>query len=133
MRGLSDVVLTGIGTVEADNPLMTDRRKNAVRQPVRAVLDSSLKIDINANIVNSAEYAPVIIYTSENADSSKIMQLNDKNVKVILNDGTIVTGYVYTFTRSVDSDSGIASLSLESSDGYIEIMQNDVKKITITP
>ena len=83
MRGLSDVVLTGIGTVEADNPLMTDRRKNAVRQPVRAVLDSSLKIDINANIVNSAEYAPVIIYTSENADSSKIMQLNDKNVKVI--------------------------------------------------
>ena len=47
------------------------------------MLDSSLKIDINANIVNSAEYAPVIIYTSENADSSKIMQLNDKNVKVI--------------------------------------------------
>lgn len=83
MRGSSDVVLTGIGTVEADNPLMTDRRKDAVRQPVRAVLDSSLKIDINANIINSAENAPVVIYTSENADSSKIMQLNDKNIKVI--------------------------------------------------
>ena len=83
MRGFSDVVLTGIGTVEADNPLMTDRRKDAARQPVRAVLDSSLKIDINANMVNSAADAPVIIYTSENADSSKIMQLNDKNVKVI--------------------------------------------------
>ena len=83
MRGSSDVVLTGIGTVEADNPLMTDRRKDAVRQPVRAVLDSSLKIDINANIINSAKEAPVVIYTSENADSSKIMQLNDKNIKVI--------------------------------------------------
>lgn len=63
----------------------------------------------------------------------EFLKLYDKNVKVILNDGTIVIGYVYTFTRSVDSDSGIASLSLESSDGYIEIMQNDVKKITITP
>lgn len=83
MRGFSDVVLTGIGTVEADNPLMTDRRKDAKRQPVRAVLDSSLKIDINANMVNSAADVPLIIYTSENADNSKIMQLNDKNVKVI--------------------------------------------------
>ncbi len=80
----SDVNNTLGLTVEPSNLLQfQDRRKNAVRQPVRAVLDSSLKIDINANIVNSAEYAPVIIYTSENADSSKIMQLNDKNVKVI--------------------------------------------------
>lgn len=63
----------------------------------------------------------------------EFLKFYDKNIKVILNDGTTVTGYVYTFTRSVDSDSGIASLSLESSDGYIEIMQNDVKKITITP
>lgn len=83
MRGSSDVVLTGIGTVEADNPLMTDRRNEAVKQPVRAVLDSSLKIDINANIIKSADIAPVIIYTSENADNSKIMQLNDKNIKVV--------------------------------------------------
>lgn len=83
MRGSSDVVLTGIGTVEADNPLMTDRRKDAARQPVRVVLDSNLKIDINANIVNSAQEAQLIIYTSEKADSSKIMQLNDKNIKVI--------------------------------------------------
>ena len=63
----------------------------------------------------------------------EFLKFYDKNVKVILNDGMTVTGYVYTFTRSVDSDSGIASLSLESGDGYIEIMQNDVKKITITP
>ena len=83
MRGSYDVVLTGIGTVEADNPLMTDRRKDAKRQPVRAVLDSSLKIDINANIINSTGDGPVIIYTSENADRSKIIQLNDKNIKVI--------------------------------------------------
>lgn len=83
MRGLSDVVLTGIGTIEADNPLLTDRRKDAARQPVRAVLDSSLKIDINADILKSANTSPVIIYTSENTESSKIMQLNDKNIKVI--------------------------------------------------
>lgn len=83
MRGVSDVVLTGIGTVAADNPLMTDRRENAKRQPVRAVLDSSLKIDINAKIVNSTEEAPVIIYTSENVNNEKVVILNDKNVEVV--------------------------------------------------
>lgn len=83
MRGLSDIVLTGIGTVIADNPLMTDRRNNAKRQPTRVVLDSSLKINVNSNIVQSVDESPVIIYTSEKADDSKIMQLNDKNVKVI--------------------------------------------------
>ena len=83
MRGLSDVVLTGIGTVLADNPLLTDRRKDALRQPCRVVLDSSLKIDINANIINSADISPVIIYTSEKADKEKLAMLNDKNIKVI--------------------------------------------------
>ena len=83
MRGLSDVVLTGIGTVLADNPLMTDRREDARRQPHRVVLDSSLKININANIVNSADISPVIIYTSEKADKEKLSMLSDKNIKVI--------------------------------------------------
>lgn len=63
----------------------------------------------------------------------EFLKFYDKNVKVILKDGTSLTGYVYTFTRSVDSDNGIASISLESSQGYIEIMQNEVKEITITP
>lgn len=63
----------------------------------------------------------------------EFLRYYEKNVKVMLNDGTIIEGYVYTFTRSVDSDNGVASLSLESSQGYIEIMQNEVKKITITP
>lgn len=57
----------------------------------------------------------------------------NKNVIVILKDNSTISGHVYTFTRSGDSDNGIASISLESSQGYIEIMQNEVKKITITP
>lgn len=63
----------------------------------------------------------------------EFLKFYNKNIKVILNDGTSITGYVYTFTRSVDSDNGIASISLESNQGYIEIMQNEVKKIIITP
>ncbi len=83
MRGMSDVVLTGIGTILSDNPLMTDRREDAEHQPVRAVLDSTLQIDINSNIVKSATYYPLIIFASDNINDDKIKQLNDLNVKVI--------------------------------------------------
>ncbi|MBO5475530.1 MAG: hypothetical protein J5982_03360 [Bacilli bacterium] len=63
----------------------------------------------------------------------EFLSFYNKNVIVTLEDNTSISGHVYTFTRSGDSDNGIASISLESSQGYVEIMQNEVKKITITP
>lgn len=63
----------------------------------------------------------------------EFLNFYNKDVIVTLKDNTSISGHVYTFTRSGDSDNGIASISLESSQGYIEIMQNEVKQITITP
>ncbi len=51
MRGSYDVVLTGIGTVEADNPLMTDRRKDAKRYRMKYFF--YIKHSINMRNINN--------------------------------------------------------------------------------
>ncbi len=54
LRAQSGIVLTGIGTVLADNPKLTARDGLgvfAVKQPWRVVLDSQLKIPANAAIL----------------------------------------------------------------------------------
>ncbi len=83
MRGQSDVVLTGIGTILADDPLLTNRGSNNLGQPARAVLDSCLKIPLKAKIIESADISPVIIYTSKSADKQKEDLLHHKNIEII--------------------------------------------------
>lgn len=83
MRSQSDCVLTGIGTVLADNPLLTDRRSESVKQPVRAVLDTFCKIPLSSNLVKTANIGRVLLYTSENVDKNKIKELELSGVEVI--------------------------------------------------
>ena len=49
-RARACAVLTGIGTITADNPRMNVRLINAPRQPHLVVVDSQLEMPLNANI-----------------------------------------------------------------------------------
>ena len=59
LRAQSSVILTGIGTVLADDPRLSVRPEGwypegeLVRQPLRIVIDSNLRIPINAKVLNS--------------------------------------------------------------------------------
>ncbi|MEQ1558522.1 MAG: bifunctional diaminohydroxyphosphoribosylaminopyrimidine deaminase/5-amino-6-(5-phosphoribosylamino)uracil reductase RibD [Methyloglobulus sp.] len=51
LRAESSAILTGINTVLADDPALTARIDNEVVQPIRVVLDSSLKMPTNAKML----------------------------------------------------------------------------------
>lgn len=63
LRAAHDAVMTGIGTVLADDPLMSARIEGEEpEQPRRIVLDTHLKISPDAKILNDAEGGPVRVY-----------------------------------------------------------------------
>ncbi len=83
LRHTSDAILTGIGTVLADDPALTDRTGFARRRPLlRVVLDSRLRIPLNAQLVRSAAQ-DVLIFTGATAPQDRIAALGDSGVEVV--------------------------------------------------
>ncbi|MBF0184399.1 MAG: bifunctional diaminohydroxyphosphoribosylaminopyrimidine deaminase/5-amino-6-(5-phosphoribosylamino)uracil reductase RibD [Magnetococcales bacterium] len=70
MRAEHDAVLTGIGTVLADNPRLNSRLPGG-RDPVRVVVDSALRTPLSAALVTSSEQAPLWIASTERADRER--------------------------------------------------------------
>jgi diaminohydroxyphosphoribosylaminopyrimidine deaminase/5-amino-6-(5-phosphoribosylamino)uracil reductase len=82
LRHASDAILTGIGTVLADNPLLTDRTEESRRRPLlRVVLDTHLRIPRNSQLVRSAN-RDLLVLTSQTAPVCKIESLAADGVEV---------------------------------------------------
>jgi diaminohydroxyphosphoribosylaminopyrimidine deaminase/5-amino-6-(5-phosphoribosylamino)uracil reductase len=74
--------MVGIGTVEADNPMLTDRSGLPRRRPImRCVLDSRLRIDIDTKLVQSCN-DDVTIFCVD-ADPKKHAALEARGVRVV--------------------------------------------------
>jgi len=84
LRDIYDGIMVGINTVIEDNPMLT-ARVDVGKNPIRIVVDSSLKIDINANVVQDKS-AKTIVATTDKADKDKILKLQAQNVDVIVVD-----------------------------------------------
>ncbi len=79
LRARSCAVLTGIGTVLADDPQLTVRHVDTFRQPLRVVVDRNLDIPIEARVLrNGGE----LIFTT-NASEGKIAALRDVGARAI--------------------------------------------------
>ena len=83
LRAMHDVILTGSGTVAADNPSLTCRLDGMIAaSPVRVVMDSSLLIKEDSALVMSAHNIPVWIITGAEYDREKLARLKDLGVQV---------------------------------------------------
>jgi diaminohydroxyphosphoribosylaminopyrimidine deaminase / 5-amino-6-(5-phosphoribosylamino)uracil reductase len=67
LRSRCDAILVGIGTVRADDPLLTARVADPPRVPVRIVLDSNLRISLESQLVKTASQSPVLVCCGETA------------------------------------------------------------------
>ena len=61
LRSEMDVILTGISTVEQDDPLLNVREIKSSHQPTRVVLDARLQISLETKLVQTAKTYPTII------------------------------------------------------------------------
>ena len=83
LRHAADAILTGIGTVLADDPSLTDRTGLARRQPsLRVVLDSALRTPLDSKLVRSAAN-DVLLLASEDADVEREAVLLGAGVDVL--------------------------------------------------
>jgi diaminohydroxyphosphoribosylaminopyrimidine deaminase/5-amino-6-(5-phosphoribosylamino)uracil reductase len=80
LRAANDAVLVGIGTVLADDPLLTVRHARG-RTPWRVVLDSSLRIPDGSALLGSADAAPLVVATVS-GDAARARRLEARGASV---------------------------------------------------
>lgn len=83
-RAQSCVILTGIGTVLADDPSMTVRLNPTMRQPMRVVVDSRLQIPQDSKILEPSmlAHSPVLVAYAVDAEQ-RAEALAAKGVELI--------------------------------------------------
>jgi diaminohydroxyphosphoribosylaminopyrimidine deaminase / 5-amino-6-(5-phosphoribosylamino)uracil reductase len=84
MRAMNDAVLTGIGTVLADDPQLTCRLPGMEhRSPVRVVLDSSLRLPTDSRLAGSATRTLDWVFIDETAKPEHEAALTQAGVEVL--------------------------------------------------
>jgi diaminohydroxyphosphoribosylaminopyrimidine deaminase/5-amino-6-(5-phosphoribosylamino)uracil reductase len=81
LRWQADAALTGVDTVLADDPMLTDRSGLRRRRPLlRVVLDSALRMPLDSKMVASAQ-GDVVVFTVS-TDEARANQLRERGVRV---------------------------------------------------
>jgi len=84
-------ILCGIGTVLADDPLLTVRlteesletlgiKEHEVRQPIRIIADRRARIPMESQLVRTASEYPLVVAYANGADEEKLQQLREAGV-----------------------------------------------------
>lgn len=109
LRSEHMAILVGVGTVIEDDPELTARIPNG-RNPVRVILDSSLRLPLDAKVVVDGA-AETWIFTSRTYDRSKKEQLEQAGIRIFETSGETRTD-VNDLMRFL-GENGISSLFIE--------------------
>jgi diaminohydroxyphosphoribosylaminopyrimidine deaminase/5-amino-6-(5-phosphoribosylamino)uracil reductase len=84
LRHQSDAILAGVGTVMADNPLLTDRSGMPRRRKLlRVILDSYLRIPLDSRVIQSAENDVLVLCSTADEQTEKTLEAKGIRVQRI--------------------------------------------------
>jgi diaminohydroxyphosphoribosylaminopyrimidine deaminase/5-amino-6-(5-phosphoribosylamino)uracil reductase len=86
-RAEVDAVAVGIGTALADDPMLTARVDDVVRQPRRIVFDATARLPLDSNLVKAASEIPVTVVVSRAAPRTATDALEMAGAHVIVATG----------------------------------------------
>lgn len=87
LRHDHDAILTGIGTVLADDPLLTDRTQLPRSRPLlRIVMDSQLRLPPESQLVGSANEDLLVVTTSAHS-AERRRNLEARGIQILVADG----------------------------------------------
>lgn len=111
LRTQADAILVGIGTVLADDPLLTCRLPGlGHRSPQRFVFNRKLRLPLESRLVQTARDVPLVVFTST-VGAEKKAALEDRGAQVKIIDASEADFIARAL--SMMSDMGIARLLLE--------------------
>ena len=115
LRAQCDAIMVGIGTVLADDPLLTCRLPGmAARSPVRVVLDPQLRIPGESRLVHSARQTSLWLVASETAEAAAAMRLGAAGAQVMrLPPTSVAPGLDLAAVLRALSERGISRLLVE--------------------
>ena len=136
-------ILCGIGTVLADDPMLSVRlteetmtklgvQEHEVRQPIRIVADRQARIPLESQLVRTAHEYPLVVAYADGADEEKLTQLREAGV-VLWNCNTLRELIQRAGAEKIDSilleSGGTLSASLLSEKLVDEVMAFVAPKI----
>ncbi len=83
LRAAHDAVLIGVSTIIADDPQLTVREGPPARNPIRVIVDSTLRIPLSSTVVTTASEVPTCVVTTPNASVKGEEALAERGVNVV--------------------------------------------------
>jgi diaminohydroxyphosphoribosylaminopyrimidine deaminase/5-amino-6-(5-phosphoribosylamino)uracil reductase len=106
-------IMVGIGTVLADDPLLTTRLEDKDgTDPIRVIVDSKGRIPLESKVINSTSRAKPILATTSKIPKHKKEQLESKKVEVVITptkNNQVDLNYLFKYL----GDKGIDSVLVE--------------------
>ena len=83
-RAEADAVAVGVGTALADDPLLTARDVEVVRQPNRVVFDTSARLSLDSKLVRTVTDAALLVVVGPGADAERTRALQRAGAELVV-------------------------------------------------